>query len=143
MFLFALSATHLGQTALLRVPEELEDFCRILDVPFVDLPNWYAEFDLPDPNRRTNREEPMDAQATRYRQRRSPSTSRTNLLALRRLRNHVEHVATIDLATNLYHPGPSVEYHYLCFLHFTALSGSSPLITHRHSTSTFPPCSTC
>lgn len=43
-FPFCLLATHLGHTALLKVPENLYLFCSILDIPFTEVPNWYAEF---------------------------------------------------------------------------------------------------
>lgn len=77
-FPFGLSATHQGRSALLtllRVPEELEAFCKHLDLPYIHLPDWYAEFQVPKLSRRNMEEEPMDAQDTRYRWRRSPSPS--------------------------------------------------------------------
>lgn len=45
-FPFGLSASHQGRTATLRVPEYLEHFCSILNIPLVDLPDWYSDFRL-------------------------------------------------------------------------------------------------
>lgn len=39
-FPFCLTATHLGRTALLKVPEDLPQFCDSLGIPLVDVPNW-------------------------------------------------------------------------------------------------------
>lgn len=65
-FPFSLLATHQGRSALLRVPEELEAFCKHLDLPYIHLPDWYAEFQVPELSHRNLEEEPMEAQDTRY-----------------------------------------------------------------------------
>lgn len=77
-FPFGLSASHQGRSALLRVPEELDAFCRTLDIPYVEVPNWYAEFNISPPARHPLAEEPMDAHNTSFRRRRSPSPVRPN-----------------------------------------------------------------
>lgn len=74
-FPFGLSASHQGRSALLRVPEDLDTFCRALDIPFTPVPDWYAEFNLQPPHRQPPWEEPMDAHNTSFRRRRSPSTN--------------------------------------------------------------------
>lgn len=76
-FPFGLFATHQSRSALLRVPEDLDAFCRTLDIPYTPVPNWYAEFNIQPSDRSPYREEPMDAQNTSFRRRRSPSTNRT------------------------------------------------------------------
>lgn len=75
-FPFGLLASHQGRSALLRVPEELDDFCHTLAIPFVSVPNWYVEFETSTPTHCPPKEEPMEAQNTRFRRRRSPSTAR-------------------------------------------------------------------
>lgn len=50
-FPFGLSATRSGRTALLREPDELEDFCKSLDIPVVELPEWLQDFWIPDTTR--------------------------------------------------------------------------------------------
>lgn len=72
-FPFGLSASYQGRSALLRVPEDLDTFCRTLDIPYTPVPNWYAEFNIQSPNRCPQSEEPMDAHNTSFRRRRSPS----------------------------------------------------------------------
>ena len=39
-FPFSLSATHQGTSATLRYPEDLDAFCRTLDIPVPQLPDW-------------------------------------------------------------------------------------------------------
>lgn len=75
-FPFCLFASHQGRSAYLRVPEDLPQFCQIMGIPLINVPNWYAEFrphrkKLLPPN-----EEPMEAQDIRYRRQRSPSETR-------------------------------------------------------------------
>lgn len=72
-FPFGLSASYQGRTALLRVPEDLRYFCETLDLPFTDVPEWYAEFRPPASRRLPPDSEPMDTQPHRYRRQRSPS----------------------------------------------------------------------
>lgn len=80
-FPFDLSATNQGCTALLHVPEELQPFCDTLGIPVIDVPNWYPEFRRTTTRREPQREEPIDAQETRYRRRRSPSGNRSHASA--------------------------------------------------------------
>lgn len=73
-FPFCLSATSQGHTALLKVPEDLPRFCDILNKPQVDVLNWYATFHHSAVRKEQPAEEPVEAQASRHRRRRSPST---------------------------------------------------------------------
>lgn len=73
---FCLSASMMGRTALLKVPEDLPHFCGAMGIPLVDVPNWYAEFRRTVARKNAPQEEPMEAQGTRYRRRRSPSALR-------------------------------------------------------------------
>lgn len=75
-FPFALSASHQGRSALLRVPEDLDGFCRTLDIPLVSVPHWYEEFNILPHTRHPPAEEPMDAHNTSFRRRRSPTPIR-------------------------------------------------------------------
>lgn len=75
-FPFCLSATHLGRTALLRVPEDLHSFCDTLDIPPVEVPNWYADFHYQATRKQVPHEEPMEAQESRIHGQRSPSSNR-------------------------------------------------------------------
>lgn len=76
-FPFGLLATNQGQSALLRVPEDLRPFCNAMDIPYMDVPDWYADFRF-QPNRKDNtHEDAMDAIPTRYRRRRSLSVERS------------------------------------------------------------------
>lgn len=43
-FPFGLSASHQGCTATLRVPKDLDHFCSQLDIPLVELTDWYSDF---------------------------------------------------------------------------------------------------
>lgn len=63
-FPFCLAATHLGRTALLKVPEDLPQFCDSLGLPLVDVPNWYAEFHHHAAGKHPPQEEPMEVQAS-------------------------------------------------------------------------------
>lgn len=75
-FPFCLSASTQGRTALLKVPEDLHHFCEALNIPLVEVPNWYADFRRSAMRRDHPPEEPMETQGPRYRRRRSPSTHR-------------------------------------------------------------------
>lgn len=77
-FPFCFSASTQGRTALLRVPEYLQPFCNTLGIPVMDVPNWYAEFHHTTTRREPRREEPMDAQDTRFRRQLSSSGSRSH-----------------------------------------------------------------
>lgn len=46
-FPFALQATFNGKQYLLRIPDDLQQFCENLQISPVELPDWYAEFLLP------------------------------------------------------------------------------------------------
>lgn len=74
-FPFCLSATSRGHTALLKVPEDLPRFCDILNIPLIDVPNWYADFRHSAVRKEPPAEEPMEAQASRHQRRRSPSAT--------------------------------------------------------------------
>lgn len=43
-FPFGHSASHQGRTAIPRVPGDLDHFCSNLDIPLVELPDWYSDF---------------------------------------------------------------------------------------------------
>lgn len=71
--LFALQ----GCTALLRVPEDFYAFCKMLDIPQVEVPNWHAEFHAPGTKPYSSRGEPMEAQEIRFLRHQSPSDTRS------------------------------------------------------------------
>lgn len=64
--------------ALLRVPEELQAFCKTMGIPVMEVPNWYADFRHTATSRNQPNEEPMEAQVTRYCKRRSLSGNRSH-----------------------------------------------------------------
>lgn len=78
-FPFALAATNQGRTAILRVPEDLDSFCQILDIPYTPVPNWYSDFPLSNFSIQPRGTDQMETQASHFRRRRSPSTSRRNV----------------------------------------------------------------
>lgn len=80
-FPFGLSASNLGHTALLRLPEDLRHFCDMLEIPLTEIREWYAEFRPPTARRTPPRSEPMVTQETHYRRQRSPSETRAQLPA--------------------------------------------------------------
>lgn len=84
-FPFGLFAYYQNRSALLRVPEELTAFCKQLDIPFVAVPDWYAEFATPAPYQSSLDEEPMKALNSRTRRRRSPSPTTSNSIILNSL----------------------------------------------------------
>lgn len=87
-FPFGLSASNNGHTALLRVPEDLEQFCSTLNIPFIDLPDWYSEFRRQDPNSSFSMDGIHEAGDFHIRRRRahpSSHTSREDPSALRPL----------------------------------------------------------
>lgn len=83
-FPFGLLASASGQSALLRVPEDLRHFCDTLGIPFTAAPEWYAEFRTPTAKRSTPGDDSMETQDTRYRRQCSPSEPRAPLPATRR-----------------------------------------------------------
>lgn len=72
-FPFGLLATYQGQSALLRVPEDLRPFCKAMDIPYMDVPEWYADFRFKANKKNDTHEDAMDAVPTRFRRRRSLS----------------------------------------------------------------------
>lgn len=48
-FPFCLFASTRGRSASLRIPEDISVFCEALDIPVVDLFDWYSTFYSPDP----------------------------------------------------------------------------------------------
>lgn len=60
-FPFCLLATSQGRTANLRVPEDLDHFCNILEIPIIDLLDWYSDFCLPPPGHATSMEDIREA----------------------------------------------------------------------------------
>ncbi|XP_040194428.1 uncharacterized protein LOC120927670 [Rana temporaria] len=76
-FPFGLQATHQGRTALLRVPEELQMFCDALGIPYIDVPDWYAEFRFRAARKEQQQMETMETIPTRHRRRRSPSVNKS------------------------------------------------------------------
>lgn len=74
-FPFGLSASNQGRSALLRVPEDLHHFCETLDIPYMEVPEWYSEY-RPPANKASARNEPMETQAHHFRRQRSPSDPR-------------------------------------------------------------------
>lgn len=46
-FPFALNATFAGKQHYLRMPEDIPTFCEQLQLPLIDLPEWYKEFRIP------------------------------------------------------------------------------------------------
>lgn len=75
-FPFSLSDTHQGRATLLRVPEELEAFCAMLDILRVEAPNWFADFQTSGLRHSPERTEPMEAQEMSYRRHHAPSDVR-------------------------------------------------------------------
>lgn len=76
-FTFDLVASIQGRSALLRVPEDLHNFCKTLDIPLTEVSDWYAQFRpslAPTPQSKI---EPMETQDVCYRRHRSPSEART------------------------------------------------------------------
>lgn len=65
-FPFCLLASSQCRMAFLRVPEDLQQFCDTLEIPLMDVPNWYAEFCLNIMRLTAPRSEPMEAQKQRY-----------------------------------------------------------------------------
>lgn len=75
-FPFCLYASFQGKSAYLKVPEDLPLFCSTLNIPLIDVPNWYSEYRPPNRAPIQPREEPMEAQESRFRRQRSPSEAR-------------------------------------------------------------------
>lgn len=76
-FPFGLLATNQGQSALLRVPEDLHPFCKTLDIPYMDVPDWYADFRSRPARKDNTRIDEMETIPTRFRRRRSLSTEKS------------------------------------------------------------------
>lgn len=60
-FPFCLSATANGHTVNLGVPEDLEHFCTTLNIPLIELPDWYSDFRLPPMRRATSMDDIIEA----------------------------------------------------------------------------------
>lgn len=80
-FPFGLLATHQGRSALLRVPEDLQVFCDTLCIPYVDVPDWYAEFRFRAARKDQQQMETMETAPTRHRRRRSPSMNKSQAVS--------------------------------------------------------------
>lgn len=50
-----------------QVPEDLQQFSDTLEIPLMEVPNWYAEFRLNIMRPTAPRGEPIEAQEQRYR----------------------------------------------------------------------------
>lgn len=72
-FPFGPQATNQGHTAILRVPEELHAFCRAMDIQYLELPNWYAEYRFRDPIKDYAKDDMMETAPSRFRRRHSQS----------------------------------------------------------------------
>lgn len=74
-FPFCLAATTRGRTALLRTPEDLPLFCEQLDIPTIDLPEWYSFYFPVEPWKAVSYNTSPKAQRHRSRRRRLDPTS--------------------------------------------------------------------
>lgn len=72
-FPFCLSASWRGHTALLRTPDDLQSFCDTLNIPSIDVPEWYNSFMINDSWIEVTNNYTPRAQRNRDRRRRSPS----------------------------------------------------------------------
>lgn len=79
-FPFSLAASVQGCSALLRVPEDLHQFCETLDIPLTEVPEWYAEFRPSLAPILHPRIEPMETQDVRYRRHLSSPEERSHQL---------------------------------------------------------------
>lgn len=70
-FLFGLSASRNGRTYQLRVPDDLEDFCAGLRIPRIEVPEWFADYWIPDVSAHLE-EAPQEHRPTRRDVSRSP-----------------------------------------------------------------------
>ena len=73
-FPFGLQANTQGHVAVLRVPEDLRSFCKTMDIEYMDLPNWYADFRAKTPAKDEARDDLMETSSSRVRRRRSQSS---------------------------------------------------------------------
>lgn len=73
-FPFGLQANNQGHIAVLRVPEDLQTFCKSMDIQYMDLPNWYADFRAKTPAKDNARDDLMETTSSRARRRRSQSS---------------------------------------------------------------------
>lgn len=74
-FPFCLSASAMGRRALLRVPEDVQQFCNALNIPIPHLPDWCSEHRISAPWNADHREDPMEWNAQRPCRQRSPPTT--------------------------------------------------------------------
>lgn len=80
-FPFCLSASTRGHTALLQTPEDLPAFCEQLDIPQIDLPNWYTFYFPTEPWKPVSLNPSTKAQRPRSRCRRLDPTSPRDCLS--------------------------------------------------------------
>lgn len=69
-FPFCLSASTRGRTALLRTPDDLPSFCEQLDIPMIELPEWYTFYFPTEPWKTVSHNLSPKAQRQRSRHRR-------------------------------------------------------------------------
>lgn len=74
-FPFCLSASFRGRSAALRTPEDLPAFCEAMDVPVIDLPDWYSSFYAPEPWVPVTSSSTPKAQRNRHRRHQSHSSA--------------------------------------------------------------------
>lgn len=82
-FPFALSASARGRSAILRTPEDIPMFCEQLDLPRVDLPEWYTFYFPQEPWLPISTTQSPKAQRQRSRKQR-PEQSSPNTRSSRR-----------------------------------------------------------
>lgn len=62
-------------SASLRMPEDLQDFCETLEIPMVDLPEWYSAFSTTDQRGRKRRSQAASTHPRHREERGSPRPS--------------------------------------------------------------------
>ncbi|XP_073466592.1 ribonuclease inhibitor-like [Aquarana catesbeiana] len=87
----------MGRTALLKVPEDLPQFCGALGIPLIEVPNWYAAFRRTVARKAAPVEEPMEAQETSLMSNHLTDSSCTHLAS--GIRNN-RTLRTLDLSRN-------------------------------------------
>lgn len=87
-FPFCRSATSRSRSALLRTPEDLPTFCEHLDIPLIDLPEWYSFYFPSEPWKPVSHGSSPKAQRPRSRCRRLDPTSPGDRLSRRDLLSH-------------------------------------------------------
>lgn len=87
-FPFGLSTTARGRSALLRKPEDLQSFCDQLDLPRIDLPEWYSFYYPMEPWLSVSINPSLKAQRERPRRHRDVPPSPNNRSSHRDLYQH-------------------------------------------------------